>query len=345
MTPRAAFVDQARSCRALGSELTARVIEQLGQALQPEQGEVARRVLDWPGDASSRGDSVPLRLAGALHALVLAQQDEPLALAYADGDPSADLLLGVIERHSDHIMRWLDSPPQTNEVGRAAVLIAAARFLAGLTPLPLELLELGASAGLNLNFHRYVLRPDQGTDAEVARADKSAVILRPKWRGDLPAAQFQVAAGAGVDLRPVDLAANADRLLAYCWPDQGERMQRLRAALKLAEKYPPQVAAADAAGWLQAQLARPAPGHCRMVYHTVAWQYFPTKTQAACEAALQLAGSQADRDAPLAHVSMEADGGSGAALRLRLWDGQMREWALGRADFHGRWADWAPVSL
>lgn len=102
------------------------------------------------------------------------------------------------------------------------------------------------------------------------------------------------------------------------------------------------VAAGDAAGWLQQQLARPAPGRLRMVYHTVAWQYFPPATAAACEATLQAAGAAARVDAPLAHVSMEADGGRGAALHLRLWDGRAREWVLGRADFHGRWIEWAP---
>lgn len=337
MTPREAFADQAISCRSLGSELTARVVERLGEALDADQGAVARRVLDWPGDPSSRGDSVPLRMAGALHALVLSGADDELARAYAAGDPAPDLLLRVIARHPDHVMAWLDSPPQTNEVGRSAVLIAAARFLAALTPLPMEVLELGASAGLNLNFHRYRLEPGPG------ETDEAEVHLRPDWQGDLPAQPFTVAAAAGVDLRPVDAVRDADRLLAYCWPDQAARMTRLRAALQIARHHPPEVTAGDAAGWLQARLASPAPGRCRMVCHTVAWQYFPPDTQAACEAALQQAGAVAGPDCPLAHVSMEADGGEGAALRLRFWNGQAREWALGRADFHGRWVRWHPV--
>ncbi|AUH63308.1 DUF2332 domain-containing protein [Paracoccus zhejiangensis] len=343
MTVRSAFADQAASCRALGSELTARVVERLGTALQVSQGPVAARVLGWPGDASSRGDSVPLRLAGALHHLVLSGRAPAQAAGYAAGDPSAEVMLAAIAANEEMVMAWLDSPPQTNEVGRSAALIAAARFLAGRHPLPFELLELGASAGLNLNFARYRLVPDRGAAPDPGIFLPGEVVLSPLWTGEFPEAEFMVSAAEGVDLRPVDPVKGAERLLAYCWADQAERLARLRAALAVAKAHPVPVHEDDAAGWLQARLADPAPGRLRLVYHTVAWQYFPPDTQAACEACLQAAGARASATAPLAHLSMEADGGRGAALQLRLWSGAYQSWSLGRADFHGRWVDWQPA--
>ena len=159
-------------------------------------------------------------MAGGLHALVLSGADAALAGGYASGDPTAELLLAAIARHQDHMMRWLDSPPQTNEVGRSAALIGAARFVAGLSPLPLDVLELGASAGLNLNFHRYRLVPDRGAAPDPGIFEPGDVILRPVWKGAVPETAFKVAAGEGVDLRPVDAVGDADRLLAYCWADQ-----------------------------------------------------------------------------------------------------------------------------
>ena len=100
----------------------------------------------------------------------------------------------------------------------------------------------------------------------------------------------------------------------------------------------------DAAEWLQAKLAKSEPGHLRMVYHTVAWQYFSPAVRLRCEAALQRAGAAANAEAPLAHVAMDAGGeGPGAELTLRLCNGIARAWLLGRADFHGRWVDWHPV--
>lgn len=193
---RAAFFDQARSCRALGSALTAQIMETLGTALQPDQGAVARRVLGWQGDVSSRGASVPLRLAGALHAQVLRGQAPALAAAYARGEAPAALLLDVIAAHEASILQWLDHAPQTNEVGRSAVLIAGARFaLAQLeAPLPVALYELGASAGLNLNFPYYSI--------DLEGNSKDDPMLTPDWRGAMPP-QVPLSAPVrrGVDLK------------------------------------------------------------------------------------------------------------------------------------------------
>jgi hypothetical protein len=77
-----------------------------------------------------------------------------------------------------------------------------------------------------------------------------------------------------------------------------------------------------------------------MVFHTVAWQYFPAETQARCRAALAAAGARATPDAPLARIGMEADAAPGsAALTVTLWPGgETRE--LARVDFHGRAVDW-----
>lgn len=328
---RRAFQDQARSCRDLGSPLTAQICDMLATLLQPDQGAVAVRVLNWPRVPSSRADSVPLRLCGALHALVLTGAAPDLADAYARRELSTGLLTDTLQRHEAKIIEWLDSPPQTNEVARSAALIGAGRFLAGLSFLPLRLLELGASAGLNLNFDRYHL----GSSTE-------GVSLTPDWKGEMPQGQIRVVSRRGVDLNPLDPSRDALRLMAYCWADQDTRLARLRAAMVLAQAEPPQVDRGDAAAWLAEQLLRPAHGCLTLVFHTIAVQYFPRETAAACEAALARASMRATPDAPVARFEMEADGGDGAALRLALWDGNERRWALGRADFHGRWIDWQP---
>ncbi len=336
---RAALSDQARSCRDLGSVLTAQIMETLGTALQADQGAVARRVLDWPGDTSSRGASVPLRLAGALHAQVLLSQAPALAAAYAKGEAPAALLLQTIAAHEAEILAWLNQTPQTNEVGRAAALIAGARFaLVQLgTPLPLALRELGASAGLNLNF------PDYTIDCH--GSSEPPAMLSPDWRGEVPPQIALVAPNRrGVDLHPVDIT-DPTRLRAYIWPDQPQRLARLDAALAHARTHPPQVDEGDAGAWLdQQRLAH--PGLLTLVYHTIAHQYFPPEVQARIARRLSETGRQATADAPLARLAMEADDTPGnAALELDLWDGQHRRWRLGRADFHGRWIDWRPEAI
>ena len=333
MTVRAAFLDQARSCHQLGSPLTAALCEGFARILDPAQGQVAEQILNWPGDPRSRADSLPLRLCGALHALVLTGADETLAQAYQDRDVPDAMLIRVLQDHPDHILHWLTSPPQTNEVARSAPLIAAARFLAPLAPQPLHLRELGASAGLNLNFDKYHLG-----------SSEAGVSLTPEWQGDIPEGQFTVATRRGVDLNPLDPERDGLRLMAYCWADQTARMARLQAALELARQDPPRVDRGDAGQWLTTQLRAPARGTV-LVFHTVAAQYFPSATGAACAAALTMAGARTSPERPLAHLQMEADGGDGAALTLTLWDGRRRDWSLGRADFHGRWVRWSPMAI
>lgn len=335
---RQSFRDQAVSCRALGSPLMGRLLDGLAKAMQPGLP-VADRVLGWPGDPGGKADALALRLAGGLHDLVLRGLDAPLAAAYRAGDDAALIAaaLGAMGRHEGRLLAFLASAPQTNEVRRSVALIAAGQWLAARFGLPMVLSELGASAGLNLIWDRYAL----AAGGSVYGPEDAVLTLAPEWRGALPpVAVPQVVARAGVDLNPLDPEADLPRLLAYLWADQPDRIYRTRLAAAEAARLRPPLARGDAVDWLAGRLDAPMPGRLHLVFHTVAWQYFPADVQARGEALLQAAGARATDAAPLAHLSMEAGGaGDGAALTLRLWPGgQVLD--LGRVDFHGRWVDW-----
>jgi len=127
-------------------------------------------------------------------------------------------------------------------------------------------------------------------------------------------------------------------LAAYIWPDQAERRARSAAAVAAAT---PLVDPGGAAYWVLKRLETPFEGCAHMIFHTVAWQYFPKEEQARAQAAIEAAGARASDRAPLAWFGMEADGGSpGAGMVLRLWPRDERI-DLGRVDFHGRWMRWA----
>lgn len=329
MTPklRDAFLGQANSCAALGSPFMARLMTLCAERLD-SQSALGQQLCDWPGDVSSKGHSLPLRLAGGLHALVL--NGHALAAHYPPNQTSDDALWGAvahaIETEGTALAPWIASPPQTNEVRRSAALIVAASLLSARHGLPLALSELGASAGLNLHFDLY------GCGA--LGAQNSPVQLVPEITGPAPAPHpIRVHSRAGVDLTPLD-PSDQIRLLSYLWPDQPERLRLTRAALSL---NPPRPEAGDAAPWLAERLDHTHEGALHLVYHTVAFQYFPPDTQAACLQALEEAGARATKTAPLAHLSFEADDTSpGAALTLTTWPGGQIE-PLGRVDFHGRW--------
>lgn len=329
---RDAFRRQSEACEGLGSPFMARLMTLCADRLAPGTA-VADRLLAWDGDVSPNGHSVPLRLAGALHGLAL--QCHALSTVYPSHDADDDTLWQAVEvtftTDEAHLMDWLDSPPQTNEVRRSAALLVAASLLSAEHNLPFVLSELGASAGLNLNFDRYGLG-DYGDPA-------SQVQLTPRLQGRLPPrAPIRVKSRAGVDLNPLDPAQDRLRLLAYLWPDQPHRLALTRAALDLS---PPKPGQGDAAAWLHARLSETHENALHLVFHTIAWQYFPPETQAACAKSLAEAGARATKTNPLAHVSMEADSESpGAALTLTTWPGGDKR-PLGRIDFHGRWLNLA----
>jgi hypothetical protein len=142
-----------------------------------------------------------------------------------------------------------------------------------------------------------------------------------------------------VDLNPLD--ANSEdgalRLLAYLWPDQPERLARTRAAIDVLDAA---VDRADAIDWLEQRLARPHPGQTHLIYHTIAWQYFPEDAKQRGTELIEEAGVRATEQAPLAWFAFESDGrDDGALMTLRLWPGNLTL-NLGRADFHGRWVNW-----
>ncbi|PTQ74415.1 DUF2332 domain-containing protein [Celeribacter persicus] len=343
MSWQTAFTAQARSCRDLGSPFTAMLLDSFVAFGLPE-GLIGTRIGTWPGDISSNGASVPLRLAGALHGMVLEGLDTDLMALYPPrGTPTEAQLhktaCAAIARHEAYVDQRLNDAPQTNEVARASALILAADALAAHTGLPLVLSELGASAGLNLNFDRFRLPSPEGDFGP----SNSPVVLTPDWRSPTPTPHgFTVTERQGVDLSPRDPVAERLRLLSFIWPDQIARFERIKAALDLATNHPPKVAKADAIDWLAERLSQNHPGQLHLVYHTVAWQYFPKEVQARGERLLAEAGARASEVAPLARLAMEADGQApGAKLTLTLWpDGTEHD--LGRFDFHGRWIDWLP---
>ncbi|MFB2593379.1 DUF2332 domain-containing protein [Paracoccus sp. p4-l81] len=336
---RAAFLSQAQSCEALGSPFMARLMRLMADHW-PGDTALAARVAAWPGRIDSAGDSLPLRIAGGLHALVLSGQDSALAAVYpphqVDDDALIAAVLAALRRHDADLCAGLSRAPQTNEVGRSAVLIAAGNALAARFGLPLALSELGASAGLNLMFDRFALVTPGGT---IGPAD-SPVRLAPDWRGDPPmAGALVVADRQGVDLNPADPRDPVDRLrlLSYLWPDQPARLTRAKAAMAM---FDAQVARGDAVDWLAMRLAHPMPDRLHLIYSTVAWQYVPAAAQARGTRLIEAAGRGATDQAPLAWLTYEADSQSpGAGVTLRLWPGDLRI-DLGRACFHGRWIDW-----
>ncbi len=338
-----AFRQQAASCQRLGSPFTAHLCRRLAVTLD-ENTALGRAVMGWPLDP---GDSaLALRLCGAINLAVRAGHAPMLARLYppvSDTGPAFDVALrATIAESGGELAGLMESAPQTNEVARSGILLGGLLTIAAGTGMPLALNEIGASAGLNLHPDCYAYELRQGRRWGPGDAP---LTIPCDWRGAAPPLDtpLEIASRAGSDLAPIDPADEqaCERLLGYIWPDQPARLERTAAALAHAAAHKVALERADAADWAEARLAEPPQGGvARVLMHSIAWQYFAPASQDRIAAALASAGAAATPDTPLAWLRFEPDDIRGsAAILLTLWPGG-ETLALGRGDYHGRFADW-----
>lgn len=340
---------QSRFCGEFGSPFTEQLLARAADDIAAG-GVCARLTANWRGNP--RADAVALRLAGALHAAALTGRDPKLAVEYpaARTDWSMDRLWPIardfLEREEAHVRDFMASPPQTNETARAAGLACGFLWLADRSPQPFYMLELGASAGLNLHWDRFAYAHPPwrraGVDGPMipTRIDGAA----PAWR------EIEIAARAACDQNPLDASDEDDRLRlrAYIWADQAERMERLNAAMDLARAAGVKPARADAAEWVRHRLAGELPEGTTVVYHSIFYQYPPRDAREAIRNAIEEAGSRTTADRRLAWVRFELSaviGGEREIVRYVLnvvhWTaGARSEATLADVDPHGRFLTW-----
>jgi hypothetical protein len=344
----AALEWQARHAEENGAPATARVIRALA-GVRASDTATGRRIAGWQG--LTLKDAMPLRIAGGIHHLVLTGADARLAAVYSgaitDQAEVDALVLDLAHRFDARLLPWLDGPPQTNEAGRSASIMAGLLWLAERVGSPrFDLFELGASAGVNTMIDRYFFRLGE---TEVGPTQSPMQIV-PEWRGappPAPPAGFAIASVKGCDIAPINLAdpEAAMRLKAYVWPDAAERMARIDAAIALAGAVPPDLVAADAGDFAAAMIARPAEAStARVMFHSIMWQYMPAATQSRITAAFEAEGAAATPDTPLGWIALETDPATFRhELRVRLWDGaghHGEEHLLSHAHPHGAWVEW-----
>jgi hypothetical protein len=328
---------QAEACRMIGSELYAGLLE-LAAANVSERG------LTWDvlhgHEEDPRFSVLGLRLLGAVNRLVLTGREQALADAYASCDvPQAwERLRETLSRNAAELRDSLDRPVQTNEVGRCAALIFGFLAVSAETGLPLRLLEVGASAGLNLRWDRYAYEADQFSWGD----DESPLRLQFELAGKPPEPprSIEIASRHGCDAAPIDPTTPEGRLalLTFIWPDQSERIARMHAALGIAATEDVTIDHESAAPWARRMLAEPVPGQATVIYHSIVSQYLSDGERDTLFAGIAEAGARATTDAPLAWLRMEpAD--DRANLDLTVWPGG-EERRLARVGYHG-----SPVEL
>jgi hypothetical protein len=303
---------QAAGCAGLGSPLYASLLEKTAEDLG-EEGDAWTVLAGFEGE--SGGSALALRLMGAVHRLVLLGELPELARHYpstgGDGDAEAAWphFKRALAERPDDVRGLVARGCQTNEVGRSAALLGGFLEVAHRTGLPLRILELGASAGLNARWDRYRYESVAGAWGDPGSAVRFAgafEVAPPLHR------TVEVVERKTCDLQPVDPTSEegALTLRSFIWADQLGRLALLDGAIEIAAEVPLAVERLDAASFLERELASEAPGVATVVYHSVFWQYVDDPGQRRILAAIEQAQVRSAPRAPVHHLRMEPGEGT-----------------------------------
>jgi hypothetical protein len=296
-------------------------------------------------------------LFAAVHDALLTGVDHPLRLWYGHllkpGETEAPVTAAAYTAFRDFVLthRAIIDPliatrvTNTNEVRRSTFLRAGYAAIAAETGKPLGIIEMGPSAGLNLNWDRYAYAYRMADGTVLRGGPVSALELDCEVRGTappVPADPPDVISRVGLELNPVDLSSEADRrwLVALLWPSQPDRMARLKAALEIAVAHKPPIIAGDALRNIGPQLAA-IPDHATAVVTHSLVTYQWTEAMRAKLHALLL---ETSRQRPVYRLSAEfkVEGESwDYPLRLDVYrDGDCTTRILAGVHHHGSWIEW-----
>lgn len=270
--------------------------------------------------------ALPLRFLGSVHRLVLEGRAPALSKFY----PSVGGLVEykrvwevfheTVRAEKRAISNLVRNPVQTNDVGRSGSLLGGFGLVAERTGLPLYLLEIGASAGLNLRWDQYRYEWRGGEWG----SKRSSVRLENVFIDGAPSMprKIRVVGRSGCDISPVDInsAAGCTTLLSYTWADQVDRIRRLKAAIEIARRVALLIHPKGAADWLEDQLRERRPGITTVVFHSLVWPYLSQSEQGRVIKMLEIAGNEASERAPFAWLTMEPKAQT-IEVRLRIYPG------------------------
>jgi hypothetical protein len=129
------------------------------------------------------------------------------------------------------------------------------------------------------------------------------------------------------------------------WPDQRERLQRIKAAIDVAKQYKPFIDRDSADTWIERQLSRERD-RATVVFHSITWQYLGDAVQTRFVHALEEAGSRATTEKPLIWARMEP-AGPVADVRVTVWNGGASplNFRLCEVGYHGQNMNWLGETL
>jgi hypothetical protein len=314
---------QADWCERLGSPLYAHLLRRSADDFN--HGGPIRELLA-PHEHAPRGSALALRMMGSVHRLAFEGQLPELARFYPSCggtvalEPSWKAFRRMIAEQMPVLRELVFRPVQTNEIGRCGPMLGGFLLIAHRTRLPLRLLEIGASAGLNLQWDQYRYTWPGGAWGNPL----SPIVLHDVFTSDAvpPLGDVKVAERRGCDPDPLDPSLPECRLTlrSFVWADQLERLRNLEQAMEVAGRSQLCVERSGAVEWLKSRLAEPAGGVATVLFHSIVWQYISRQERTDLLDLIRQTGSRATADSPFAWLRMEP-GEKSAEVKLAIFPG------------------------
>jgi hypothetical protein len=309
-----------------GSPLYAALVEVVAD--DPELMRVINRIEHLPP---------PNLLFAGVQYLLMEDDDDPLAKFYPSLVPDPETPEGVgpsfrrfVLEHEERLVEIGNTRfTQTNECRRCVSLLPMVMMAPFET---FHLIDVGASAGLNLAIDRYGYRYDG-----VQWNDEAELVLEADWRGEpVEFHEIEILGRTGLDLDPIDPSdESACRWLdALIWPEHVERRARLRSALKLVSTLDIEMVAGDATDTLPRCLEALPSGDPVIIMSSFTLGQFDQPQRELLEGIVSAARS----DRPVHRISMDILEKTDDWAQLMVDDGSGAR-IVGQAHPHGEWVE------
>lgn len=228
----------------------------------------------------------PVHLFTAVHYLLLSGVNDPLSrffptLTDAPAPPEQvwpDFRRFCLE-HREELVHLLETRSvQMTYVERCCRLLPAISHVADLAGEPLNLIEIGCSAGVLLTFDSYAY--DFNASGTIGNTD-APFVLKGLCANAPPLRIPQVGKRVGIDLNVIDASSQEDRrwMLATCFPELREDQAQLAWAMDVVARTDIRWLEGDGIARLSEALADIPDPVC--VYHSACLFYWPPEARAA----------------------------------------------------------------
>ncbi|HUF01316.1 MAG TPA: DUF2332 domain-containing protein [Gaiellaceae bacterium] len=312
------------------------------QSASPVVAAVFRRCAKDPLSLEALGPDpswdAPHRLLAGVRVLALRGEVEDFELA----EDSWGAFRAILGERREWLATFVrERPVQTNEVQRCWTLVPIFLTVARAARRPLALIELGASAGLNLLWDRYRYSYRAGTWGDPAAPVRLEGEERSAVPGELLCTGVDVSTRVGIDLAPVDATSeDGMHLLKAFVRDDGYRA-RLEQAASMLRSEPPRLVRGDYLEVLPELLGDRDETSMTVVFQTHSTVYLTDEERGRLRSIVEAAGAEG----PLAWISTPTPEEHGQRrgdypLELATWPGGSRR-IVARTSVRAEWLEWS----